>query len=558
MKARAERPRRSRAKSPFLVVGAVVGTLPALHASDHRQAALPVERRITLEPARLEAALAHVRIWTPSETLPVFSWQDTASGSAGATADDSRARSRFPPGPLDGVLKTFETVTGVTVALAEDGIGALPSPGVTGVLYRRAGAGRAPRPAPASRYRFTDATAVTVEIRVDADAVQVSGALPRVESTEVRRAARRNAADDPGHSAHAPRRAGRDDADRRAAQRAGHHDAGGRRRRRLEHERRHVQHARLLGQQQPLRRRRARRRADRPRRLQPRADRSVLRADRIRRRPDQRRRLHQPRRPRRRNLESAQAGTLSYGAGEQVRATIDVNQPVALRRRAGRSSAAPRSASTRSGRTAAPPAATTPSRESKSIAPSIAFGLSTPTRASLSAQIMRQDNLADYGLPAAASPIGPLAPTSVRRGAAGRPVQLLRQPRLRLRPGRAGQRHAARRARLRADPDAAQPDALQHDDARGGHHEHRQSGGVRPGRRISSRSAVRPTTRHNDIFSNQTNLTRPRDDRPAAPRAQRRDWRFRARASPRRRWPASARAPRSTSTGPTSSARSSA
>ena len=33
-------------------------------------------------------------------------------------------------------------------------------------------------------------------------------------------------------------------------------------------------------------------------------------------------------------------------------------------------------------------------RESKSIAPSIAFGLNTPTRASLSGQIMRQDNLA--------------------------------------------------------------------------------------------------------------------------------------------------------------------
>ncbi|HET7220890.1 MAG TPA: TonB-dependent receptor, partial [Vicinamibacterales bacterium] len=51
-------------------------------------------------------------------------------------------------------------------------------------------------------------------------------------------------------------------------------------------------------------------------------------------------------------------------------------------------------------------------RTSKSIAPSISFGLSTPTRATLSGQIMRQDNLADYGLPAAASPIGPLTPTA--------------------------------------------------------------------------------------------------------------------------------------------------
>ena len=52
-------------------------------------------------------------------------------------------------------------------------------------------------------------------------------------------------------------------------------------------------------------------------------------------------------------------------------------------------------------------------RESKSIAPSIAFGLNTPTRVSLSGQIMRQDNAPDYGLPAAASPIGPLAANAI-------------------------------------------------------------------------------------------------------------------------------------------------
>ena len=81
--------------------------------------------------------------------------------------------------------------------------------------------------------------------------------------------------------------------------------------------------------------------------------------------------------------------------------------------RVARSWAIPRSGSTRCGRTAGSPGRDEVTRESKSIAPSIAFGLSTPTRLTLSGQIMRQDNLADYGLPAAASPVGPLTPTSV-------------------------------------------------------------------------------------------------------------------------------------------------
>ena len=42
MKARRRKPNRSRAKSPLVVLGAVIGTIPALHASEHRQAALPV------------------------------------------------------------------------------------------------------------------------------------------------------------------------------------------------------------------------------------------------------------------------------------------------------------------------------------------------------------------------------------------------------------------------------------------------------------------------------------------------------------------------------------
>jgi catecholate siderophore receptor len=105
------------------------------------------------------------------------------------------------------------------------------------------------------------------------------------------------------------------------------------------------------------------------------------------------------------------AGTFSYGAGDHVRATVDINQPVAL----GAPGTFLGNAAVRvnalwqdggvAGRDYA-------EQQSKSIAPSIAFGLDTRTRVALSGQIMRQDNLADYGLPAAASPVGPLTPTS--------------------------------------------------------------------------------------------------------------------------------------------------
>ena len=91
------------------------------------------------------------------------------------------------------------------------------------------------------------------------------------------------------------------------------------------------------------------------------------------------------------NLEGTQAGTLSYGAGEQVRATLDVNQPVRFGDRGTfLGNAAVRvNALWQDGGTAGRDYV---GRESKSIAPSIAFGLNTPTRASLSGQIMRQDN----------------------------------------------------------------------------------------------------------------------------------------------------------------------
>jgi catecholate siderophore receptor len=50
--------------------------------------------------------------------------------------------------------------------------------------------------------------------------------------------------------------------------------------------------------------------------------------------------------------------------------------------------------------------------ESRAVAPSLALGVGTPTRVTLAAQIMRQDNVPDYGIPGAAWLDEPLAPTT--------------------------------------------------------------------------------------------------------------------------------------------------
>ena len=54
------------------------------------------------------------------------------------------------------------------------------------------------------------------------------------------------------------------------------------------------------------------------------------------------------------------------------------------------------------------------SLESRAVAPSVALGLGTSTRVNVSAQIVRQDNLPDYGIPGAAWLEAPLAPTTAR------------------------------------------------------------------------------------------------------------------------------------------------
>jgi catecholate siderophore receptor len=52
--------------------------------------------------------------------------------------------------------------------------------------------------------------------------------------------------------------------------------------------------------------------------------------------------------------------------------------------------------------------------ETRAVAPSVAFGLGTPTRVTLAAQFVRQDNLPDYGIPGAAWEEEPLTPATIQ------------------------------------------------------------------------------------------------------------------------------------------------
>jgi catecholate siderophore receptor len=102
---------------------------------------------------------------------------------------------------------------------------------------------------------------------------------------------------------------------------------------------------------------------------------------------------------------------LTLGSGEEKRFTADVNLAAA----AVQGGAWARNAALRLNvlvQDSGVPGRDEVKRESKAIAPSFAMGIGTPTRITVGAQIMRQDNLPDYGIPGAGWD-QPLTTTSV-------------------------------------------------------------------------------------------------------------------------------------------------
>ena len=409
MKAHA-RSRKTRRTAPWIVLGAVVSTIPTLHAAN-RTAALPVERRITLEPRRLEAALSHIRIWTPSETLPHLNFQNAQAVLPQQPVDTPPVfRFDIAAGPLAEALRQFEQLTGVKVQVDESLVRSLTTTGVRGVLNATQGLDRL-LTASGLSHTFTDPASVTIDIRVDAASVDVTApaarvpspkySAPLVETPQTIQVIPRALIDEQGATTLSEALRNVPGITMQAGEGGGASNTTGdmfNMRGFSANNSLFVDGVRDDGL----------------------VARDVFNLEQIEvfsgptgadvGRTNAAGYINMTTKSP--TVDAQQSGTFSYGAGEQVRATVDVNQPLSFGTRgtffgnsAIRINALWQEAGV-AGRDFT-------EQDSKAIAPSIAFGLNTETRASLSGLVLRQDNLADYGLPAAASPIGPLTPTSV-------------------------------------------------------------------------------------------------------------------------------------------------
>ena len=417
--------RRKRTRKSWFAMGALLGALPSLPVS--AQSAPPgpghPEHRIVLDRRKLGAALAHVKIWAPGETLltaPAVAAQDHADvvrdastdvPSGHATAEQGSPVFRFsiPPGPIEPALRQFETVTGFAVRVAPDLLGNLTTDGANGTLTALQALDRLLSGTSLS-FRAVDPKTFAVEIRLSGDAVQVTGVsdkptsdkytAPLVETPQTIQVIPRTLLDEQGATTLTDALRNVPGITMQAGEGGGASNTSG-----------DMFNMRGFSANNSLF-------VDNVR------DDGMLARDVFN--------LEQievfsgptgsdvgrtnaagyinlaTKMPQR---EAARSGSLTYGSESQVRVTADLNQPLPMGRRGTffGNAAIRVNALWQDGGVVD---RNEVRRKSKSIAPSIAFGLSTPTRATLSAQIMRQDNLADYGLPAAASPIGPLTPTS--------------------------------------------------------------------------------------------------------------------------------------------------
>jgi catecholate siderophore receptor len=117
------------------------------------------------------------------------------------------------------------------------------------------------------------------------------------------------------------------------------------------------------------------------------------------------------------HLAPLYSGQIGFGSANQKRTTFDIGAPLSqtsdswLGKSAFRLNALLQDSGV--------PGRQIVHNESRALAPAMAFGLDTPTRVTLAAQLLAQDNLPDYGIPGAAWAAQPLTPTTVQ---ASKPV----------------------------------------------------------------------------------------------------------------------------------------
>ena len=409
MKAPTRKRKSSRRTTPWFVVATMVGALP-VHA-EHRPKMLPADRRIAIEPARVQAALQHVKIWTPSETLPLLRYQDGAAGSAAQTQGAQPVfRFDIAPGELARAIREFEQLTALEVEAAPDVIGKLTTDGVSGVLTASQALGRLLQGSSLT-HSFKDPSTVVIEVRIESVAVDVTGTAnripspkytaPLIETPQTVQLIPRTMIEEQGATTLTEALRNVPGITLQAGEGGGASSTTGdmfNMRGFTANNSLFVDGVRDDGL----------------------ISRDVFNLEQIEvfsgptgtdvGRANAAGYVNMTTKSP--LFENFEAGTISYGSNEQVRATADLNFRLPLSEQGTffGNSAFRVNALWQDGGI---PGRDYAGRESRAIAPSIAFGLNTPTRVSVAAQSVRQDNLADYGLPAAASPVGQLAPAAV-------------------------------------------------------------------------------------------------------------------------------------------------
>lgn len=103
---------------------------------------------------------------------------------AGQTERTEARRFDIPPGTLTDALAAFQSATGLRVSAADERVGSLPSPGVSGLLTPEQALGRLLAGTGVS-YRFADSRSIVLELKLASETVEVNGAAaPGVSSTK--------------------------------------------------------------------------------------------------------------------------------------------------------------------------------------------------------------------------------------------------------------------------------------------------------------------------------------------------------------------------------------
>ncbi len=127
--------------------------------------------------------------WIAAGTLAVYSaigcqkialaqlpWRAAASGDAPIPASLPARRFDIPPGNMADVLQAFEEISGIRVVPAVDGIGRIPSPGVTGLFTPEQAFDRIVKNT-GLRWRFTAPQTALVELLPVVSAVDVTATV---------------------------------------------------------------------------------------------------------------------------------------------------------------------------------------------------------------------------------------------------------------------------------------------------------------------------------------------------------------------------------------------